>query len=54
MLNDLPIETQFAHEAFIRMVESMSLEQTREYLIKMHEIMLARENFYRRALKGEL
>ncbi|WP_416666216.1 NblA/ycf18 family protein [Egbenema bharatensis] len=47
----LSLEQEFDLRLFSEQVKGMSLEQTQECLLKLHENMMLRENMYREILK---
>jgi hypothetical protein len=49
--HQLSLEQQFDLRVFTEQVQGMSLEQMQESLVKMHEVMMVRENLYREMLK---
>ncbi len=50
----LTLEQQFRQKAFENMVGHMSLEQSREFLVKLHQQMLLQESTYRNLLRNSL
>ncbi len=50
----LSLEQQFRQRAFESMVERMSTEQAREFLVKVHKQMLMQEATYRLLLRNSL
>jgi hypothetical protein len=49
----LSLEQQFNLRSFQTQVENMSREQARDFLIKLYEEMLVRENIYKDVLKHQ-
>lgn len=47
----LSLEQEFDLRLFAEQVKGMSLEQMQESLVKLHEVMMMRENLYREMLK---
>jgi hypothetical protein len=47
----LSLEQEFDLRLFAEQVKGMSLEQMQESLVKLHEVMIMRENLYREMLK---
>ena len=50
---ELSLEQEFSVRSFADQVEHMSREQAQEFLIKLHEHMLLRENMYKFFIKHE-
>lgn len=50
---DLSIEQQFSIRSFETQVHKMSREQAQEFLVKLYEQMIMRENMYKEFLKHE-
>lgn len=50
---ELSLEQQFNLRSFQTEVEKMSHEQAQDFLIKLYEEMLKRENLYRDVLKHQ-
>jgi len=50
---DLSLEQQFNLRSFETQVEKMSRDQARDFLIKLYEEMLVRENMYKDVLKHQ-
>ncbi|WP_017304693.1 NblA/ycf18 family protein [Spirulina subsalsa] len=50
---ELSLEQQFSIRSFEDQVKKMSREQAQDFLVKMYEQMLARENMYKEFLKHE-
>ncbi len=50
----LSMEQQFRQRAFESMVERMSLEQAREFLVKLHQQLILQEATYRNLLRDRL
>jgi hypothetical protein len=50
---ELSLEQQFSIRSFQSQVEQMSQEQAQEFLIKLYEQMLMRENMYKSFLKHQ-
>lgn len=49
----LSLEQQFNLRSFQTQVENMSREQARDFLLKLYEEMLLRENIYKDVLKHQ-
>jgi predicted HD phosphohydrolase len=49
----LSLEQQFSVRSFQTQVEKMSREQAQDFLIKLYEQMMLRENMYKEFLKHE-
>lgn len=49
----LTLEQQFAFRSFESQVEKMSREQAQDFLVKLYEQMMRRENMYKHFLKQE-
>ena len=49
----LSLEQQFSIRSFQTQVEKMSREQAQDFLIKLYEQMMVRENMYKEFLKHE-
>lgn len=49
--HELSLEQEFDLRVFTEQVKGMSLEQMQESLVKLHEVMMVRENLYREMLK---
>ncbi|MGY6528798.1 MAG: NblA/ycf18 family protein [Cyanobacterium sp.] len=49
----LSLEQQFNLRSFETQVDQMSREQARDFLIKLYEQMLVRENMYKDVLKHQ-
>ncbi|MBM0741867.1 NblA/ycf18 family protein [Phormidium sp. CLA17] len=50
---DLSLEQQFSIRSFENQVERMSREQAQDFLIKLYEQMIVRENMYKHFLKQQ-
>ncbi|WP_017293280.1 NblA/ycf18 family protein [Geminocystis herdmanii] len=50
---ELSLEQQFSLRSFQTQVNNMSREQAKEFLIKLYEEMLVRENVYKDVLKHQ-
>lgn len=50
---ELSLEQQFNVRSFQTQVEKMSREQAQDFLVKLYEQMMLRENFYKEFLKHE-
>jgi hypothetical protein len=50
---ELSLEQQFSIRSFQTQVEKMSREQAQDFLIKLYEQMMMRENMYKEFLKHE-
>jgi predicted HD phosphohydrolase len=50
---ELSLEQQFSIRSFQTQVEKMSREQAQDFLIKLYEQMIMRENMYKEFLKHE-
>lgn len=48
---ELSLEQQFSIRSFQTQVEQMSREQAQDFLIKLYEQMIVRENMYKAFLK---
>jgi hypothetical protein len=51
--NELSIEQQFSIRSFETQVQRMSREQAQEFLVKLYEQMLIKENMYKSFIKHE-
>lgn len=51
--SDLTLEQQFSIRSFESQVQQMSREQAQDFLVKLYEQMLARENMYKSFIKHE-
>ena len=51
--NELSLEQQFNIRSFQAQVEKMSQEQAQDFLIKLYEQMMVRENMYKAFLKHQ-
>jgi len=51
--NELTLEQKFSLRSFETQVEGMSREQAQEFLIKLYQQMIVRENMYKEFLKHE-
>ncbi|NJN74186.1 MAG: NblA-related protein [Limnothrix sp. RL_2_0] len=51
--NDLSLEQQFSLRSFESQVQQMNREQAQEYLVKLYEQMLSRENAYKEVIKHQ-
>ncbi|OKH12730.1 NblA/ycf18 family protein [[Limnothrix rosea] IAM M-220] len=51
--NDLSLEQQFSLRSFESQVQQMDREQAQEYLVKLYEQMLSRENMYKEVIKHQ-
>jgi len=51
-MENLPLEKQLTHHTFKTQVERMSLEQAKDFLIRMHEFLIMREEMYKQTLKN--
>ncbi|MBO1347303.1 MAG: NblA/ycf18 family protein [Hormoscilla sp. GUM202] len=49
----LSLEQQFSIRSFQSQVQKMSREQAQEFLVKLYEQMLVRENMYKQFIKYE-
>ncbi|MDY6781130.1 MAG: NblA/ycf18 family protein [Cyanobacteriota bacterium] len=49
----LSLEQQFSVRSFENQVQKMSREQAQDFLVKLYEQMLARENMYKSFIKHE-
>lgn len=52
-MEELSLEKRFEHQTFKRQVERMSHEQAQEFCIRLHEMMLAKEQFYQGQLRKQ-
>ncbi len=50
---ELSLEQQFSIRSFQSQVQKMSREQAQEFLVKLYEQMLVRENMYKQFIKYE-
>ncbi|MCW6035618.1 NblA/ycf18 family protein [Spirulina subsalsa FACHB-351] len=50
---EFSLEQQFSIRSFEDQVKKMSREQAQDFLVKLYEQMLARENMYKEFLKHE-
>jgi hypothetical protein len=50
---ELSLEQQFSIRSFETQVEKMSREQAQDFLVKLYEQMIMRENMYKEFLKHE-
>lgn len=50
---ELSLEQQFSIRSFQTQVEQMSREQAQDFLIKLYEQMIVRENMYKAFLKHQ-
>lgn len=50
---ELSLEQEFSIRSFADQVQRMSREQAQEFLLKLHEQMLLKENMYKFFLKHE-
>ena len=50
---ELSLEQQFSIRSFQTQVEQMSREQAQDFLVKLYEQMMVRENMYKEFLKHE-
>lgn len=50
---ELSLEQQFSIRSFQAQVERMSQEQAQDFLIKLYEQMIVRENMYKAFLKHQ-
>lgn len=50
---DLSLEQQFSIRSFETQVQQMSREQAQDFLIKLYEQMIVRENMYKQFLKRQ-
>ena len=48
---ELSLEQQFSIRSFETQVQKMSLEQAQDFLVKLYEQMLLRENMYKDFIK---
>ncbi|MDY7013864.1 MAG: NblA/ycf18 family protein [Cyanobacteriota bacterium] len=51
--SQLSLEQQFSVRSFESQVQKMSREQAQDFLVKLYEQMLARENMYKSFIKHE-
>ncbi|MGB2926465.1 MAG: NblA/ycf18 family protein [Limnothrix sp.] len=51
--NDLSLEQQFSLRSFETQVQQMDRDQAQEYLVKLYEQMLSRENMYKEVIKNQ-
>lgn len=45
--NQLSLEQEFMHQVFATKIKDLSLEETKDLLIKFHKQMLFKENLYK-------
>jgi len=50
---ELSLEQQFSIRSFQSQVQKMSREQAQEFLVKLYEQMIVRENMYKQFIKYE-
>ena len=50
---DLSLEQQFSIRSFESQVQNMSREQAQDFLVKLYEQMVLRENMYKHFLKQQ-
>ncbi|MBR8828758.1 MAG: NblA/ycf18 family protein [Gomphosphaeria aponina SAG 52.96 = DSM 107014] len=50
---ELSMEQQFSIRSFATQVEKMSPEQAQEFLVKLYEQMIVRENMYKEFIKHQ-
>ncbi len=50
---ELTLEQQFSLRSFETQVQKMSREQAQDFLVKLYEQMLSRENMYKEFIKHE-
>ncbi|HEY9897195.1 MAG TPA: NblA/ycf18 family protein [Candidatus Sericytochromatia bacterium] len=50
---DLSLEQQFSIRSFESQVQNMSREQAQDFLVKLYEQMVMRENMYKHFLKQQ-
>ena len=50
---ELSLEQEFNIRAFKTQVQQMSREQAQEFLVKLYQHMIARENMYKELMKHE-
>ena len=50
---ELSLEQQFSIRSFQNQVQQMSQEQAQEFLIKLYEQMMVRENMYKSFIKHQ-
>ena len=51
--NELSLEQKFSLRSFETQVQQMNREQAQEYLVKLYEQMLSRENQYKQVIKHQ-
>ena len=51
--NKLSMEQEFKHRVFASRVKELSLEDTRELLIQLHEQMLYKDNIYKQLILNQ-
>lgn len=51
--NELSLEQQFGLRSFETQVQQMSHKQAQEFLVKLYEQMIVRENMYKEFLKHQ-
>lgn len=50
---DLSLEQQFSIRSFETQVQNMSREQAQDFLVKLYEQMIVRENMYKHFLRHQ-
>jgi hypothetical protein len=50
---ELTLEQEFSLRSFADLVEQMSIEQSKEFLIEQNRLMMIRETIYRELLKQQ-
>lgn len=50
---ELSLEQQFNVRSFATQVQHMSREQAQDFLVKMYEQMIVRENYYKEFIKHQ-
>jgi predicted HD phosphohydrolase len=51
--SELSLEQQFSVRSFESQVQQMSREQAQDFLVKLYEQMMVRENMYKQFLKHQ-
>jgi Phycobilisome degradation protein nblA len=50
---ELTLEQEFSLRSFADLVEQMSIEQAKEFLIEQHQLMMVRDTIYRDLIKQQ-
>ena len=51
--NQLSLEQEFTHEVFVAKIQTLSYEETREFLIKFHKHTLLKDNHYKQLFRSQ-